>query len=295
MVTNMPTEKSMMTIKQLYDACRRYKKLYSGSGQEALPTSSEKRKGQKGKTTKIKRIPFDIRYRAGTGMTITGKKVIEDEDEDGDIYRKVNCRVKHTNGGSGRTHDVEFMFYGSGTDSETKCAADCSCEFYMYSCEVALYQEGSARLEEPFEMKIWSNGEGYASDGPNPRAIPVICKHIYGALLAGAAKWKPRGMSIEDRRKLEARERRRLKRQEESNKKREADKKKRELERKKQERLLREKTKTKEIKKEPAKDKKLEKGKPEVKEKSSTTKKPPEIKQPKKYATPPTTKWTKKR
>jgi len=272
MVEFMPTEKSMMTVKQLFDACRRYKVMYSGSGQTPF---SKNREGKKGKKEKTQNIPFDIRHRASTGMTITSKKIIEDEDDDGDIYRKVTCKVKHSNG-SGRTHTTEFVFYGPGDDAQTKCAANCSCEFYLYSCEVALWNEGSARLEEPFEMRVWSNGEDYSEDGPNPRAIPVICKHIYGALLAGAAKWLPRGMRIEDRRKLEAREKRRLKREEEAKKKKDIDKKKKETERKKLEKSV-----------EKIKDKtKVKKG--------SETKKPPEIKQPKKYATPPATKWTKK-
>ena len=266
MVNNMPTEKSMMTVKQMFDACRRYKVLYSGSGQQPL---SKIRTEKKGRNEKTKNIPFDIRHRASNGMTITSKKIIEGEDEDGDIYRKVTCRIRHSNG-SGKNHTVEFIFYGPGDDGSTKCAADCSCDFYLYSCEVALWHEGSARLEEPFEMRTWSNGEEYASDGPNPRAIPVICKHIYAALLAGAAKWKPRGMRIEDKRKLEAKERRRIKRQEEAKKKREIEQKKKEREKREQDKKLKEKTKP-------------------------TTKKPPEIKQPKKYATPPKTKWTKKK
>jgi hypothetical protein len=280
MVELMPTEKSMMTVKQLFDACRRYKSMYSGSGQ--TPLSKIRENKSTNKKEKVKNIPFDIRHRASTGMTITSKKIIEDEDEDGDIYRKVTCKVKHNNG-SGRTHTVEFIFYGPGDEAQTKCAADCSCEFYLYSCEVALWHEGSSRLEEPFEMRIWSNGEEYSSDGPNPQAIPVICKHIYGALLAGAAKWLPRGMRIEDRRKLEAKERRRQKREEEAKKKKEIDKKKKETDRKKLEKSLDKFKDKNKIKKESAP------------KKDSGIKKPPEIKQPKKYATPPATKWTKKK
>ena len=261
----MPTEKSMMTIKDFYIACRQYKKLHSSTSPDKPSKVGKKKKEGSGKEKKEK---YDIRDKARGGMRLWRKKVVEGEDDDGDIYRKVSCSASDSNG-SGREHTLEMIFYGLGDDATTKAAANCSCEFYLYACEVALWHEGSARIDEPIEMRTWSNGEEYTADGPNPRAIPIICKHIYAALLAGAAKWKARGMSIEDKRKLAAKEHRKAEREKQALQKKEREERKS----KRDERKLKE-TVEKKIKTPPS------------------TKKP---KEPKKYATPPTTKWNRKK
>ena len=80
----MPIEKSMLTIRDLYMACQRYKSLRQGT------------KSKKKLKTGEKDPRYDIAKRASTGMLVTRIKVIEEEDEDGDIYRKVTCIVKDT-------------------------------------------------------------------------------------------------------------------------------------------------------------------------------------------------------
>jgi len=249
MVTNMPTEKSMMTISDLYRSCRNYKKLHAGS----LETKTGEKRSPK----------HDIRFKATSGgMIIWRKKVVENEDDDGDVYRKVTCSARDNNG-SGREHTLEMIFYGDGEDMNTKAAVNCSCEWFLYACEVALWHEGSARIEDPIEMRIWSNGEDYTDGGPNPSGLPIICKHIYSALRAGAAKWKARGMSIEEKKKLELKQKK---------------------EQEKQKKIEKERTK----REEKTKPKKEKSSKPSNERKGiKETKKPPEIKQPKKYATPP--------
>ena len=262
----MPTEKSMMTIKDFYIACRQYKKLHSSASPDRPSRDGKTRK--EGSEKLKKKEKYDIRDKARGGMRLWRKKVVEGEDEDGDIYRKVSCSASDSNG-SGREHTLEMIFYGAGDDATTKAATNCSCEFYLYACEVALWHEGSARIDEPIEMRIWSNGEEYSADGPNPQAIPIICKHIYAALLAGAAKWKARGMSIEDKRKLAVKERKKIERDEKNQQK-----------------------KQREERKSKRDDRKLKEGVEKKIKTPPTTKK---IKEPKKYATPPTTKWTRKK
>ena len=262
-------EKSMLTIKDMYQACRQYKKLHT-AGTPKLKKSKKNKENIEEKNPR-----YDIRSRARSGIRLWRKKVIEDEDTDGDIYRKVTCSASDSNG-SGREHTLEMLFFGPGTNANTRAAANCSCEFYLYACEVALWQEGSARLEEPIEMRIWSNGEGYTDGGPNPQAVPIICKHIYAALLSGAATWKPRGMSIENRRKMEFKEKKKAEREQ---------KELRRLERVKKEERHK-KTKTKQMEKvKKAAEKRTEK----------TIKKPPAPPAPKNIAKPPTTKWTRKK
>jgi hypothetical protein len=46
----------------------------------------------------------------------------------------------------------------------------CDCEAFVYTCEVALHNQGAADI-------IYSNGE--APDVKNPRMIPTLCKHLY--------------------------------------------------------------------------------------------------------------------
>lgn len=267
----MPSEKNMMTIREMKDACRRYRSLQRGT----LPG------GRKHKNK------FDFRYdvekRAKQGLKITHKRIVEDQDDDGDVYRKISCVVSHpiilekgkNVGGSGSPHELQILIYDmDGTEDNAKIAANCDCENFLYACEVALWKEGSARIEEPFEMKIWSNGEDYTDAGPNPSAVPIICKHIYAAILNGMYKWKKPELSLEDRRKLAI-------------KKEREEKRKAKIEKERAERVKKEKTERAKKGKE-----RLEKGKkPTTKKAEPIKKKPPAIKAPPK---PPPSKWKRK-
>jgi len=241
----------MLTIKDLYDACARWK---------SLRKSASPIKKKKGDTR------FDIARRARGGIRIANRRIIEDEDEDGDIYRKVTCTATDPNG-SGRPNTLEMLFYGPGDDMNTRAAANCSCEFYMYACEVALMDKGSSRIEEPIEMRIWSNGDGYSADGPNPRAIPIVCKHIYAALLQGAAAWPPSGTirREQQRRKEKEAEEREAKRKDQK------EKEKARREKEQERRSLTKPKKTEPTKKEPIRNIKT----PPAPKKPPTLKRPP--------------------
>jgi len=246
----MPTKRSMLTVDELFAACLRWKQL----GKTDIHLNS------RGKPTKLRSGGKEKIIRSG--IKVWSWRTTEGEDDDGDIYKRVTCKARD----QGPTHDLEMIFYGSGRNA--KVALDCSCEYYRYYCEVALFKNGSARLDEPIEMKIWSNGADPKITNEDEEHI--ICKHLYAALKAGAADKKPRGISLEDQRKLAAKER-----------KKGQEEKKRE-----------EKVKTEKLKK-AEKDNKIKR---EPTKTTKTTKKPPEIKevkQPKRYATPPQTKWKK--
>jgi hypothetical protein len=266
----MPSEKFIMTIREMKDACRRYRALQRGT----LPGGS-KRKGK-----------FDFRYdiekRAKQGLKITHKRIVEDQDDEGDTYRKITCVVSHpitlenskNVGGSGAPHTLEILIYDvDGIEDNAKIAANCDCEHFLYACEVALRKEGSARIEEPFEMRIWSNDEDYTDGGPNPSSVPIICKHIYAAILNGLFKWKKPALSLEEKRKLELRKEREEKRR---------------IEKEKKEKAAREKIRKERLEKNKKLTKKQE---PKKVEPKSTIKKPPAIKAPPK---PPPSKWKRK-
>ncbi|QJT71186.1 hypothetical protein GR11A_00149 [Vibrio phage vB_VcorM_GR11A] len=55
----------------------------------------------------------------------------------------------------------------------------CDCEFFTYTCEVALFRYGAAEV-------LYSNGEFPFST--NPRGTPILCKHLLN--LANAIKKK---------------------------------------------------------------------------------------------------------
>lgn len=55
------------------------------------------------------------------------------------------------------------------TDKKTKVKVSCSCDFFTYYCEVPLYMRGAADI-------LYSNGD--YPHVTNPRAIPIVCKHL---------------------------------------------------------------------------------------------------------------------
>lgn len=74
--------------------------------------------------------------------------------------------------GSGRLHKVELRIYDP-FGSTAGVWASCSCEFFLYNCEVALSLKGSSSL-------IYSNGK--LPIVKNPTYIPWLCKHSYPAV-----------------------------------------------------------------------------------------------------------------
>jgi len=236
----------MLTIKELYDACRKWKSL----------RGTNIRNNSKGKPDKD-----GVQH----GITLTEWRINESEDEEGDIYRVVTCKARDR----GPQHSLQMIFYGDGSDGTTRAAVNCSCEYFMYYCEVALEDKGSSRIEEPIEMRIWSNGE--EPNITNSTKVPIICKHLYQALYSGAAKRKPKGKSLEDKRK----EALKVKEQEKREQAKEKLKEKREKEKETKETKERE-TKRKETKK------------PATIRKPTEPAKPPSTR---KYAEPPKTKW----
>ena len=239
----------MLTIKELYDACRRWKQM----------RGTDIRKNSHGKPDN---------KGVQKGITLTEWRVKEGEDSEGDIYRVVTCKARDR----GPQHSLQMLFYGDGSDVNTRAAVNCSCEYFLYYCEVALEKGGSSRIEEPIEMRIWSNGNDPKTT--NEDNITIVCKHLYQALQSGAAKRQPRGPSLEDKRKQAAKEKEIEQRREKEAKK---QKQKEEKAQKQKEKEKGQKTKLKE----------------NVKEKKPAIKQPPKPPEPKKYATPPKTKWKK--
>jgi hypothetical protein len=53
---------------------------------------------------------------------------------------------------------------------QKRVLVDCSCEFFKYYCEYALWAHGAARIRH-------SNGEKPVIT--NPSLVPLLCKHLY--------------------------------------------------------------------------------------------------------------------
>jgi len=110
-------------------------------------------------------------------VTIWDMKCEEAMDVEGDVFREVKAKAQRP---EGLIRKVSMRFYGRGEAS--KAWVQCSCEWFKYVCEVSLWKEKSSDIK-------YSNGAD--PDTTNPRQIPVICKHIFAALRAGALEKKP--------------------------------------------------------------------------------------------------------
>lgn len=73
--------------------------------------------------------------------------------------------VKHTVTVRGRTPDDQ-LYLGN-------VVVRCTCEFFTYTCEVALHKQGAATIAQ-------SNGE--RPELTNPKMVPTPCKHLYAVL-----------------------------------------------------------------------------------------------------------------
>lgn len=58
--------------------------------------------------------------------------------------------------------------------SESPVLVSCSCEYFAFTCEVALKKKGNARIQ-------YSNGD--MPEVTNPRLRPSVCKHLYKVLM----------------------------------------------------------------------------------------------------------------
>lgn len=69
-----------------------------------------------------------------------------------------------------RKHIQEIILVSGDSFKQPRAriALSCDCEFFLYTCEVALYRYGAASIK-------YSNGEFPYST--NPRGIPCCCKH----------------------------------------------------------------------------------------------------------------------
>lgn len=56
---------------------------------------------------------------------------------------------------------------------QKRVRVDCSCEFFLYNSEYALWTWGAAKIQR-------SNGEPAVFK--NPGNVPLVCKHLYAAL-----------------------------------------------------------------------------------------------------------------
>lgn len=110
--------------------------------------------------------------------------VEEAMDVDGDTFRDIKVKAKtNKSSGSGNknygtTRTVKLRFYGDD-QYNTKAWVQCNCPYFLYHCEVALYDAQSSDIK-------YSNGNDPVEK--NPRKIPIICKHILASLRAGAVK-----------------------------------------------------------------------------------------------------------
>ena len=112
-------------------------------------------------------------------VTIQFTSVKEWKDTKGKKVKTVKGKATDRAAGSGKPHYLEIDYYGKGKNA--KVWVTCDCEYFLFNCEVALWNDDSSSIQ-------WSNGNDYSSDGPNPSAAPRACKHLVAALALGADK-----------------------------------------------------------------------------------------------------------
>lgn len=122
------------------------------------------------------RVHSPMVLKKANSVSVRITSVREDEDEQGDKYKL----VKSTCVADTSPRYVVMQIYGDGPKAHIW--ASCTCEWWLYHCEVAVERKGSTGV-------IHSNGE--LPKVTNPRMIPSICKHIAASLLKGALKVKP--------------------------------------------------------------------------------------------------------
>jgi len=101
----------------------------------------------------------------------------EVEDDDGDLYREIKA-IGH---GNTIPREITLRLYGK-RGPESLAWVSCTCEWFLYHCEVALWAKRSSDIE-------YSNG--FKPEITNPRMVPLVCKHIAAAFMQGAANMVP--------------------------------------------------------------------------------------------------------
>ncbi len=105
------------------------------------------------------------------------RKVEAGKDSNGE-FREVIAICK----GSSIPRQVTVRFYGP-KDLSVKTWISCTCEYFLYVCEVALDKKGSSDI-------IYSNGDD--PQVTNPRKTPRTCKHCVAVILNGAFELEPK-------------------------------------------------------------------------------------------------------
>lgn len=134
-------------------------------------------------------------------------------------YKAVKARAK-TNAPGKNWKSLEFRFYYPSSKSkkdqyipenlrkgtpymgpekepqfthDSKVFVFCTCEWFLFAAEVADESTDNTKLNymkrnfmSGDQRITHNNGKGYAPDGPNPRGIPHLCKHLISALRKGA-------------------------------------------------------------------------------------------------------------
>lgn len=106
-------------------------------------------------------------------------EVTEGKDSEGDKYRNVKVTALTREKGKDPQY-VDLQFYGPKTPDALVWAI-CTCEYFKFTCEVALEKQGSSEI-------VFSNGQSPVVR--NPRQVPCACKHIIAALRDQAYKAK---------------------------------------------------------------------------------------------------------
>lgn len=171
-------------------------------------------------------------------------KVVEAMDVEGDVFRDVVVKARSKRDTKrniyGPVRKVEMRFYGDD-QTTTKAWVSCSCEYFLYTAEVALYNKDSSDIR-------YSNGAD--PNIRNPQQIPIICKHIYAALKSGAVKRPITKSLVKDQLKYQKeKEKEKLKKEKEKAEKKEKEAKRKQVEKERLEKqkIQKEKKKQEEV------------------------------------------------
>ena len=111
-------------------------------------------------------------------VTISKLAVTSEVDDDGDEFRKVVGICQ----GETIPRRIEYHFYGT-RNKNGYIWVTCTCEYWLYHCEVATSKKGSAEI-------IHSNGANPKIT--NPRNMPALCKHLLKGLMDGVSTLIPK-------------------------------------------------------------------------------------------------------
>lgn len=103
------------------------------------------------------------------GVSVTGIRSFQDRDRLGE-HKKVIVQSE----GDTKTRYQVFKFYDAGQGAKSRVWVTCSCEYWLFVCEVATWARDST-------SNINSNGDFPAITNPNMK--PKLCKHLYASAL----------------------------------------------------------------------------------------------------------------